>query len=180
MPEGPSIVILKEAVSAFKGKKVTACSGNAKIDFSWVKGQTILDFKTWGKHFLICFKDRTIRIHLLLFGTYRVNEKRESVPRLHLQFGKKEINFYACSVQILDGDLDTYYDWSRDVLSDTWSPGKARASLKKHPDMLVCDALMDQPLLLVWEILLRMKCCFAFMYIRKVRWVSCPPNNYPH
>jgi hypothetical protein len=32
MPEGPSIVILKEAVQSFKGKKVKEVSGNSKID----------------------------------------------------------------------------------------------------------------------------------------------------
>ena len=32
MPEGPTIVILKEEVSAFKGKKVIAVEGNSKLD----------------------------------------------------------------------------------------------------------------------------------------------------
>jgi hypothetical protein len=32
MPEGPGIVILKEAVQLFKGKKVLSVSGNSSID----------------------------------------------------------------------------------------------------------------------------------------------------
>ena len=32
MPEGPSIVILKEAVEAFAGKAILKVSGNSKID----------------------------------------------------------------------------------------------------------------------------------------------------
>jgi endonuclease-8 len=32
MPEGPSIVILKEEVQVFKGKKILSISGNSKID----------------------------------------------------------------------------------------------------------------------------------------------------
>ena len=52
MPEGPSIVILKEAVQAFKGKKVTEVSGSTKkFDISKLKGKKITDFKSWGKHF---------------------------------------------------------------------------------------------------------------------------------
>ena len=51
--EGPSLVILKEEVKRFKGKKITNATGYADIDYKRIKGQTIKDFKTWGKHFLI-------------------------------------------------------------------------------------------------------------------------------
>jgi endonuclease VIII len=54
MPEGP-IVILKEAVFQFKGQKIIYASGNSKaLDAATLEGQTIEDFKSWGKHFLIC------------------------------------------------------------------------------------------------------------------------------
>ena len=74
MPEGPSIVILKEAVQMFKGQRVVAVSGNTKIAKDRMKGQQIIDFKSWGKHFLICFPKFAIRIHFMLFGSYRINE----------------------------------------------------------------------------------------------------------
>lgn len=32
MPEGPSIILLKEEVQQFSGKKILAVSGNSKID----------------------------------------------------------------------------------------------------------------------------------------------------
>lgn len=144
MPEGPSIVILKEALQPFKGKKVIACSGNTKVDVDWVAGKKITDFKSWGKHFLICFKDRTIRIHLMLFGSYRINEKKDATPRLSFRLAKGEINFYACMVKVLEGDLDKIYDWERDVMNDRWNPRKTRKSLKAEPDTMVCDALMEQ------------------------------------
>jgi endonuclease-8 len=86
MPEGPSIVILKEAVQSFKGKKVIAISGNTKLKVDDLAGQKISDFKSWGKHFLICFPQKTIRIHFLLFCSYLINEKKESPARLGLQF----------------------------------------------------------------------------------------------
>src|ERR1051326_3484200 len=117
MPEGPSIVILKEAVQQFKGKKVVEVTGNSKLDIQKLKGKKISDFKSWGKHFLICFKDFTVRIHFMLFGSYRINEQKETTPRLSLRFKSGELNFYTCSVQLIEGDLDEVYDWSADVMS---------------------------------------------------------------
>jgi endonuclease-8 len=145
MPEGPSIVILKEAVQAFKGKKVTAASGNLKtFDLSIIEGRKVLDFKSWGKHFLICFKDFTIRIHFLMFGSYTVNERKDRAPRLQLQFEEREINFYSCAIRLVDGPVDEVYDFSSDVMSEEWDEKKALQKLGKMPEALVCDALLDQ------------------------------------
>jgi endonuclease-8 len=41
MPEGPSIVILKEAVQSFKGKTVVAVDGNSKMDIQRISGQQV-------------------------------------------------------------------------------------------------------------------------------------------
>lgn len=76
MPEGPSIVILKEAVQSFKGKKILSVSGNTSIDKERLLNQKVIDFKSWGKHFLICFPRFTLRVHFMLFGSYSINEER--------------------------------------------------------------------------------------------------------
>lgn len=144
MPEGPSIVILKEQAQPFKRQKVMAVSGNSKIEKERALGQTVCDLKSWGKHFLICFSSFTIKIHFMLFGSYRINEKRDMEPRLSLTFKNGEMNFYACSVKILEGDLNAIYDWAADVMSDVWHPKAAKKKLAQHPHMLVCDALLDQ------------------------------------
>lgn len=145
MPEGPSIVILKEAVQSFKGKKVLHAGGNAKIDKERMNGEKITAFKTWGKHFLICFKGFTVRVHLMLFGSYRINERKATPARLSLEFEDgSELNFYACSIVVIDGPLDEVYDWSGDVMNDAWDPTKAKQKLKAAPRMLACDALLDQ------------------------------------
>ncbi len=144
MPEGPSLVILKEEVQSFIGKKILAVSGNSKQDIQRLHNQKIIDFKTWGKHFLICFKSFSGRIHFLLFGKYLINERRETVPRMRLEFAKGEINFYTVSVQFIDQPLNEVYDWSADVMSDKWDEKSARKKLKAKPDVLVCDALLDQ------------------------------------
>jgi len=143
--EGPSLVILKEEINAFKGKKILTVSGNTTIEKERLKNKTVRDFKSWGKHFLICFDDFFVRIHFLMFGSYRINEKKEEkVPRLSLVFKNGEINFYTCSVKILENDPDEVYNWDVDVMSDEWDPKKALASLKNMKDTMVCDALLDQ------------------------------------
>lgn len=144
MPEGPSIVILKELVQPFTGKVITKVEGSSKLDIERIAGQTIVGFKSWGKHFLISCTDFTIRIHFMLFGSYRINEKKETKPRLSLQFADGEINFYTCSIQFIEDDLNEVYDWSSDVMNDEWNAGKAKAKLMLQPDTLVCDALLDQ------------------------------------
>jgi endonuclease-8 len=144
MPEGPSIVLAKEEIKIFKGKVIQSVNGNAKIDQHRLLNAKILDIKTWGKHLLICFKDFTLKIHFLMFGSYKVNANKESPVRLNLTFKKGEINFYTCSVKYLEGNVNDHYDWTADVMSDDWDPSKAKAKLKKQDRVLICDALLEQ------------------------------------
>ena len=144
MPEGPSLVILKEELQPFKGKKILAVSGNSKENIQQLKGKKIEDFKTWGKHFLVCFKGVTLRIHFMLFGKYSINEKKPNPVRLGLQFSQGEINFYNCSVKFITEPLDEVYDFTTDVMNDAWNAKAARKKLKAKPSTLVCDALLDQ------------------------------------
>lgn len=144
MPEGPSIVILKELVQPFKKKKVLEVGGNTKLDKERLLNKQVTDFKSWGKHFLICFNGFTVRIHFMLFGSYRINERKDSPARLSLRFNNGELNFYTCSVKFIEEDLDDVYDWSADIMSDEWDAPAAKKKLKQMPDKLVCDALLDQ------------------------------------
>lgn len=148
MPEGPSLVLLKEELQPFKGKKVLHASGNQKkFDNKLLDNKKITDIKTWGKRLLLCFgEDLTVRIHLLMFGTCYINERHGTKePRLQLQFaGGKEINFYTCSVQLLDAPPDEVFDWSADVMNEAWDAKGAIKKLKAKPEALVCDVLLDQ------------------------------------
>jgi endonuclease-8 len=146
MPEGPSIVILKEQAARFVGQEIVHAEGNTTaIDPARLAGQPLLSLRSWGKHFLVELPGLALRIHFLLFGSYRINERKDRPPRLSLAFGDGgELNFYACSVKEIDGDLDAVYDWSADVMADQWNPARARKKLRLAPDMLACDALLDQ------------------------------------
>ena len=145
MPEGPSIVILRDACQRFVGKKVLRAGGNSKlIDVQRMAGRRVRDILSWGKHFLIRFPGFSLRVHFMLFGSYRIDDRRETTPRASLEFANGELNLYACSVKYIEERLEDVYDWSSDVMSPEWDPAAARRKLKAHPDMLVCDALLDQ------------------------------------
>ncbi|UJH90960.1 hypothetical protein LZ575_20120 [Antarcticibacterium sp. 1MA-6-2] len=133
MPEGPSILLVKEAVDKFTSKEIIDVSGNSKIEQSRLLNKTIINFKSWGKHFLICFEGFTLKVHFLMFGSYTIDEKKpDRAIRLHLKFENGEINFYTCSVKYLEGDINEHYDWSADVMSDQWDKKKAKTKLKKN------------------------------------------------
>lgn len=144
MPEGPSLLIAREEMLQFRGKKVKAVSGNTKVEKERLHGKKLQDIRTWGKHLLFVFDKFTVRIHFLLFGKYLVNETKDATPRLSIEFSNGTINLYTCSVAFIEEPLDMVYDWSADVLSDEWSPRKAGRKLRAIPDTLVTDALLDQ------------------------------------
>ena len=145
MPEGPSIVILKEEAAKFAGQVVREVAGNSRQDIQRMAGQRVRAICSWGKHFLVAFDGFALRVHFMLFGRYRVDALKENAsPRLSLRFDNGELNLYACSVRFIEGDLDAAYDWSGDVMADAWDARQARKKLKAQPAMLAADALLEQ------------------------------------
>ncbi|MFB9037582.1 endonuclease, partial [Xanthomonas arboricola pv. corylina] len=65
MPEGPSLVILREQTEAFVGRKILRVSGNSKQDIARLEQQKVLALRSWGKHFLIECAQFSVRIHFL-------------------------------------------------------------------------------------------------------------------
>jgi endonuclease VIII len=144
MPEGPSIVILKEEASGFIGKKILRAEGNTTIDKARLAGQRIVALRSWGKHFLVELPRFSLRVHFMLWGSYRIDERKDSAVRLGLGFANGEMNFYSCSVRFIEEPLDEVYDWRADVMSEHWDAALARKRLRAQPLALVCDALLDQ------------------------------------
>lgn len=138
-------MILKESLQPFKRKKIREAFGSTtRISTDDIIDKKIIDFKSWGKHLIIEFENFSLRIHFLMFGSYRINERKAAKPRLHLGFAKGELNFYTCSIIKIEDSLDTVYDWTVDVMSDQWSAAKARRTVKKNPNTTAGDILLNQ------------------------------------
>ena len=101
MPEGPSIVILREEAATFRGKTVREVSGNSKLDLARMRGRNVVALRSWGKHFLIEFRGFSLRAHLLLFGSYLIDAEKESTPRVSLRFDNGTLNLYASSLKYI-------------------------------------------------------------------------------
>ena len=146
MPEGPSIVILREQAQGIVGKRIVAATGNTTtIAKERLVGRRIVALRSWGKHFLVELPTFALRVHFMMFGSYRIDARKEAEPRLGLRFARgSELNLYTCSVRFIDEPLDEVYEWSADVMAPEWNPAAARRKLRAQPDTLVCDALLDQ------------------------------------
>ncbi|QKJ32197.1 endonuclease [Mucilaginibacter mali] len=145
MPEGPSIIILKEKLQPFIGRKITVAKGYAKgFDPALINHQTITDIKGWGKHLLICFHDFAVRIHMGLFGSYKINDHGKRNASLQMQFGDEEVNFSISNVKLIEEPLDEVYDWSADLMNPKFNAKKAKEKLLKKPKTLICDQLLNQ------------------------------------
>ncbi|MBB6370392.1 DNA-formamidopyrimidine glycosylase family protein [Chryseobacterium shigense] len=146
MPEGPSILLMKENLQQFIGNQITEASGNAKFEKEPLIGQTLHEIRTFGKQTYLVLDHVAVRIHLLMFGSYSINEqtKPDQNLRLSLHFKTGSMYFYTCSVKTADLDFLSSIDWEADIMSDQWNPEKAEKKLKSKPKMMACDALMDQ------------------------------------
>lgn len=119
MPEGPSLVILREEAAKFAGRIVRRVEGNSALELDRMRRRKVLSLRTWGKHFLIEFSGFSMRVHLLMFGTYCIDSRKPGkTPRMALGFANGELIFYTSSLKWIEGDLDETYDWSGDVLND--------------------------------------------------------------
>jgi endonuclease-8 len=145
MPEGPSIIILKEQLLPFIGQKVIHASSYVKnFDADRLIGQILVDIRTWGKHTLLCFPQFTVRVHMMLFGSYHINTPTKKSASLHMQFTNGEVNFSISSIKLIEEPLNEVYDWSADIMSEAWDSKKAFEKLRSKPAMMICDALLDQ------------------------------------
>jgi endonuclease-8 len=146
--EGPSLMILKEEMKPFVGKKVQHVSGYANkfVDFDAIEGQTLKWIKPWGKHFLYKIGDRIYKTHFGLFGTYRVNEETDRNSSLRLDFANGFALFLISSVRELTKEQFAEYDWRVDTLAREWDEDYVLKLVKEQPETMVCDLLLDQNL----------------------------------
>jgi endonuclease-8 len=144
MPEGPSILHLKNKLLPFRGKVVKMAGGYGAMPTSWINGKKLLDILTWGKHLLLVFSNGTVRVHLMLFGEVLINERKKVNRSFFLEFAKGEINGYVVKAEKLKGTPGEVYDWRTDILSEDFDPAFVKSLLKTKADKTIDDVLMDQ------------------------------------
>ncbi|MEP6584108.1 MAG: DNA-formamidopyrimidine glycosylase family protein [Ginsengibacter sp.] len=144
MPEGPSILHLRNQLQPFIGKIVKQAGGYGPMQTKWINGKKLLDIKTWGKHLLFVFSNGTARVHLGLFGELKINERKKVNRSFFLEFAHGEINGYVVRAQKLEKPLEEIYDWRIDILSKDFDPAYVKQLLKAKADKTIDDLLMDQ------------------------------------
>src|SRR6185295_12205131 len=130
--EGPSIHLAAEQLRPFVGRRVRRVSGNSRIGIERFRGKTLKDIFAWGKHLVFQFDTFALRVHFMLWGTFAATVKGTSVtgdyrrsgpPRLVLNFANGEITIWSASLKFLEhAHARDAYDFSVDVMSDSWSP----------------------------------------------------------
>src|SRR6476619_6612901 len=144
MPEGPSILHLRNRLLPFKGRMVREAGGYGPMLTGWINGKKLLDIKTWGKHLLFIFLNGTVRVHLGLFGDVLVNERKKVNRSFYLEFARGEINGYVVRAEKLTAPATEVYDWRTDVLSKDFDPFYVKSLLKDQGSKMIDDVLMDQ------------------------------------
>ena len=141
--EGPSLVLASEEFEPFIGKKIISSIVPASLGS--LDGGKIIKTESWGKHFIIHFNKYIVRIHFLMFGSYRINHPRENrIPKLQLNYKNDTIYFYSCAIKQISEDDVEAYDHSVDLMSDEWNHKKALKAIEAKPDAMICDLLMNQ------------------------------------
>ena len=144
MPEGPSILHLCNKLLPFKGKIVKKAGGYGPMPTDWINGKKLLEICTWGKHLLFVFSSGTVRVHLMLFGEVRINERKKVNRSFFLEFAKGEINGYVVKAEKLKGSPKEVYDWRTDILHKNFDAAYVKLLLKEEAKKPIDDVLMDQ------------------------------------
>ena len=152
--EGPSIFLAAEQLQPFAGLRVTKVSGNSRVGIDRFLGQRLTRIFPWGKHLVLQFEMFALRVHFLLWGTFAATVNGVSVtgdyrragrPRLVLEFANGEITMWSASLRILDStDAREEYDFTADILSESWNRRSALRKVRTHGREEIADVLLDQ------------------------------------
>jgi endonuclease-8 len=150
--EGPSLVILKEELQPFLGKKVLRVKGNTQQPKEMLRGRVLAEIDTWAKVLFLTFRASEKKVpsivtktHFMMFGSYRIDDpKPNRVPRLELRFGNGTLYFYSCSIRF-DGEVyREAVDREVDLLSPRWNETHVLERMAEKKDAYLCDLLLDQ------------------------------------
>ncbi len=147
MPEGPSILFLKNKLQRFKGKTVSEASGYSEMDKSAIDHVKILDIETYGKNLFFVFKDFFVGVHLGLFGSMLVNKRKKVNASFALHFPHSEINFYVANTKMYQGKPSDHFNFKTDILNKDFDGEYVLKTLQEvYTEKMIGDVLMEQEL----------------------------------
>ncbi len=147
MPEGPSILFLRNKLTRYKNKMVTEASGYGEMDKSQIVNIKLLDVDTYGKNLLFVFKDFFVGVHLGLFGSMLINKKKKVNASFALHFADTEINFYVAKTKLYPGKPTDHFNFKTDILKPEFDADFVLKELmENHSEQMIGDVLMDQNL----------------------------------
>ncbi len=147
MPEGPSILFLKNKLQRFKGKTVSEASGYSEMDKSAIDHVKILDIETYGKNLFFVFKDFFVGVHLGLFGSMLVNKRKKVNASFALHFPHSEINFYVANTKMYQGKPSDHFNFKTDILNKGFDGEYVLNTLQEvYSEKWIGDVLMEQEL----------------------------------
>ena len=149
MPEGPSIVILRErGARASSARRIVAVEGNTRHrQGSACVGERIVALRSWGKHFLVELPGFALRVHFLLFGSYRIDERKDRPRRAWAWASPTAASSTSTPARCSYIEGPTSTTSTTGAATSCPTPGTRRrrgASSARMPDTLACDALLDQ------------------------------------
>ena len=145
MPEGPSILFLRNKLTRYKNKIVSEASGYGEMDKSKIVKVKLLDIDTYGKNLLFVFKDFFVGVHLGLFGSMLINKRKKVNASFALHFAENEINFYVAKTKLYSGKPSDHFNFKTDILKPEFDADFVLKELnEKHAEQLIGDVLMDQ------------------------------------
>lgn len=158
MPEGPLLILYKEALSPLIGQRVEGAETKLKtVSLDSLAGRELTGIQTWGKYLFLIFEHKNapppgeflhVRIHWGMFGICYLDKPRvgkEPTAVFHFD-SARTLYLYSVSLRLIDGLPSTKeYDPKADIMSDAWDSKLALKKLLALPDnAMICDALLDQ------------------------------------
>jgi endonuclease-8 len=148
--EGPGVRTIADRLSPLVGKILTAAEGRSRFPIGNLLGKPVERIYPVGKLLFLRFPEYTLRVHLLMWGRYRLNgEIPRKIPRLTLTFDDgSTLRFYASAIALLPSeDVKRIYDPSLDPMDDAWDRDRAVRLMGGKGGEWICDSLMDQEIL---------------------------------
>lgn len=145
MPEGPSILAIKETLEYLQGKTIVEAYGYAPMDKDFLFNQKIVAVDAFGKNLILAVKDNFITMHLGLFGNIEINKRKKVNASFGFRTASDEVNGYVVKVKKYTGWPDDHFDRRTDIMSEQYDKKYVLKLVKEvHTAEQIGDVLMNQ------------------------------------